>query len=217
MRYVITDGNKYLRQDGAGNYIPVKSFDLADLYEQRQKAVNVLNNCINKNMRKRYRVKELPDTPAKTATDNGVIPKVNVDETIKFDTELVKKISYESDLAESKLGKWEHDVDVLESFAQSTEDRIAELSELLRQVDLEIEDIIHYIELCKFNAYQGWIAANMLKNRRIRRREIKDELVILQDLKDCKLNPKMFNNIKKGIKGLSSRSYQPRVLTELFK
>ena len=42
-KYMITDGRLYLRRDVSGNFVPVKSQSLGDVWEQRSKAQNVLS------------------------------------------------------------------------------------------------------------------------------------------------------------------------------
>ena len=68
----------------------------------------------------------------------------------------------------------------------------------------------------KFNAYQGWLAFNMLKNRLKRRRKIKDELYIVSQLGECKINSAMIEEIKSSMSTLDGRIYRPRKLKELF-
>lgn len=108
-------------------------------------------------------------------------------------------------------------IDNFTDFIQSTEQRKEALLIDLSNVDKEISDINHYIEFGgKFNAYQGWLAFNMLRNRLKKRRKIKDELHILMQLGECKVNSTMLAEIKDSIVSLDTRKYQPRILKELF-
>ena len=86
----------------------------------------------------------------------------------------------------------------------------------LSEVDKEISDINHYIEFGKFNAYQGWLAFNMLRHRLRKRRKIKNELLVIQQLGDSKITSSMLQAIKKSIAEMDNRKYIPRVLNELF-
>lgn len=207
---MITDGHSYLRRDASGNYIPVKNRSLGDVWEQRFKAQNVLSNCINKNFRKRYRVVEIADE---------IISKSNkkMKIIIKSKDNVAKQIENEF-VEENYFGDLTAKIDKFSDFIQNAEQRKDILLNILSEVDKEITDINHYIELGdKFNAYQGWLAFNMLRSKLRKRRKIKDELYILMQLGKCKVNSQMLMEIKNSIDKLSTREYQPRILKELFK
>lgn len=214
-RFMISDGRgSYLRRDASGNYVPVKNKDFGDIWEQRGKASNVLINCINKNLRNRYRIIEIEDAAI-------AIPKAEeltsnrIDMVIKSKDDVAKRIGSEP-VEENRLFGLSVDIDNFAGFVQNAEQRKEALIVSLSDVDKEISDINHYIEFGKFNAYQGYLAFNMLKSRLKKRRKIKDELHILTQLGECKLNSAMLKEIKLSISKLSTREYQPRKLKELF-
>lgn len=66
--YVISDGHgSYIRKDEfSGKYVPVRNYSLAEKFQQRAKASNILKNAIGKNLRSRYNVIAIEDevTPA---------------------------------------------------------------------------------------------------------------------------------------------------------
>ena len=118
--------------------------------------------------------------------------------------------------AESQTEKWVSGAETLTEFVMDAEKRKEELVGLLSEVDKEISDINHYIEFGKFNAYQGWLAFTMLQNRLRKRRKIKDELSVINQLGECKITSDMMIDIKNAIAELGNRKYAPRVLTQLF-
>ena len=62
---MISDGKgTYIRKDFAGRYSPVRNETLADSWDARHKAKNVLENQLNKNIRNKYHVIEIevPET-----------------------------------------------------------------------------------------------------------------------------------------------------------
>lgn len=209
---MLTDGHGlYLRRDASGNFIPVKSKELADVWEKRNKASNVLANCVNKNFRDRYKVVEIEEdtTPKKAA-------KGKIKVTVKPHDNAAMHIGNEA-IEENKICDLTENIESFVDFVQSTEQRKETLLSALSDVDKEISDINHYIELGdSFNAYQGWLAFNMLRNRLKKRRKIKDELYILTQLGECKVNSAMLEDIKNSIGNLDSREYKPRILNELF-
>ena len=86
----------------------------------------------------------------------------------------------------------------------------------LSKVDQELSDINHYIEFCNLNAAQGYKAYKMIKDRRIIRRSIKNELDVLNIILGKKISETATDEIHKAITGMDNRKYEPRVLNELF-
>lgn len=215
-KFMITDGHgRYLCRDANGNFSPCKNKLLGYVWEQRSKAANILVNCVNKNLRNRYRILEIED---------GIYPKkeskqvqaIKSQPVIKPKNDIAKEIGNEA-IEENQIEDLTTNIDNFADFVQSAEQRKDRLLMALSDVDKEISDINHYIELGEnFNTYQGWLAFNMLKNRLKKRRKIKDELHILIQLGECKVNSAMIAEIKKVIGGLDTREYQPRILKQLF-
>ena len=86
----------------------------------------------------------------------------------------------------------------------------------LSKVDQELSDIDHYIEFVNLNAAQGYKAYKMIKDRRIIRRSIKNELEVLNIILGKKISETATDEIHKAINGMDNRKYEPRVLNELF-
>lgn len=210
--YLITDGHgSYIRKDNYSNkFVPVRNVNLAERWKQRVKAANVLNNAICKDIRSQYRIVEVEEKqPVDSCEENNTHSSVN------SANDIVKQIT--SDICDdSQMNKWQTGIETVKEFVQDAEARKNELSQALSDVDKEITDIHHYIELGRLNAYQGWLACNMLRSRLKRRRAIKDELMILTQLGECKVDSTMLGNINRAIAGLANRQYAPRVLTQLF-
>ena len=56
----------------------------------------------------------------------------------------------------------------------------------------------------------------MIKDRRIIRRSIKNELDILNIILGKKISETAKDEIQKAVSGMDNRKYEPRVLNELF-
>ena len=209
--YVITDGHgSYIRKDEfSGKYVHVRNASFAERFEQRCKAANVLKNAIGKNIRSKYKVVDIEE---ETAPIRLTVREVN---STSNKDQVVKTIASEKP-AESQTEKWVSGAETLTEFVMDAEKRKEELVGLLSEVDKEISDINHYIEFGKFNAYQGWLAFTMLQNRLRKRRKIKDELSVINQLGECKITSDMMIDIKNAIAELGNRKYAPRVLTQLF-
>lgn len=85
--------------------------------------------------------------------------------------------------------------------------------------DLKICDILHYIELCEPSDEEAGKLVDLLKECREHRREVKDEIICLDVFQRTIGNSENLLKVKeaiKAIKGLESRKYAPRKLSELF-
>lgn len=107
------------------------------------------------------------------------------------------------------------------NYANKLNKEYKQLSTKESQVDCAISDILHYIEFNNFNACQGYKLANMLKQYRIERREIKCEkqqidILLNNTLKSISSESvkKRFNDIE--ISSYCNKNYKPKVLVELF-
>lgn len=59
--YMITDGNLYIKRGLNGRYVGA-SKSLGDVYDDKDKAINVLTNCIEKSQRGKYHIIEVGET-----------------------------------------------------------------------------------------------------------------------------------------------------------
>lgn len=210
-RYYITDGHgSYIRKDNYSNkYVPIRNINMAEVFEQRSQAQNVLRNCIGKKLRRNYFIEEVGDAVVPQPLKFNKI-------ALKNDKDTVAKTISKEELKPDQTKKWADGAEELKTFLFDAEKRKNELVEDLRHVDREISDIEHYIEIGRFNAYQGWLAFSMLKGRLIKRRKIKDELNVIVRLKSCKVTSDTMIDINNAIKAYQNRQYKPRVLKELF-
>ena len=90
------------------------------------------------------------------------------------------------------------------------------LREQLSKVDLEICDIQHYIEFFSLDAAKGYKAYKMLKERLIRRREIKDEIAKVNLFLAGNATDFSSGKVTQQLRTMECRNYQPRILNELF-
>lgn len=95
--------------------------------------------------------------------------------------------------------------------------RHQELAEQQSKFDGQVSDIVHYIEFNtgKLNACDGYKAYKLLQDTLLERRKIKDELQIIQVVRD-RMNAEDIANVEQKIKELEARVYKPRELTYLF-
>lgn len=110
------------------------------------------------------------------------------------------------------------------SLIQEIEDTYNSNFEMIGKCDKEIQDLMHEIELSKFNVVEGYYLAKQLQEVRQRRRNAKNENELLwylhQDtfvktpaFKNSLLNAS--RNIKRKQSEQETREYNPRILENL--
>ena len=90
------------------------------------------------------------------------------------------------------------------------------LLDMESEVDKEISDIMHFIEFNNFSASDGYKLCKAIKDLRLRRRKIKNELELINIINVHTLNNVALGQTNKAITGLDNKKYAPRVLSDLF-
>lgn len=197
--YVITDGTRWIMRDRNKKYVPTSCEALADKFSNKS-ANNVYNNQMSKALKSVFHIEKVDNTPdgIKQITQKGV----------EENTEKV--------MISENIQKWLNKISDLNGLAADALHRKSELTNQLSLVDKEICDILHYIEFCNLNAAQGYKAYKMLKERRIKRRSIKNELQVLDIILSKKISETVTDEIQNTVAYMDKRTYEPRVLNELF-
>ena len=166
------------------------------------KANNVIQNMIKPNQRYQYVLKEAEEV------GHEVVEYVD---------------AYSGDYMETRLDDmnldWNSYIEEVIDITSQLRQYRSNLSYMLSQVNKEICDIMHYVEFFNLDAARGYKVYKMLKERRIRRRHIKDEFekvsAVIQAMGDEPFMQRM-NTCLRQMEGLDHRQYEPRVLVELF-
>lgn len=198
-QYVITDGSRWIMKNHAGKYVPTTCEALADAFGNKE-ANSILQNNLSKALKSCFHVEKIDKPPE-------LVKQITREET----QENTEKVS----IAEN-IQYWVDKVKGLNGLASEAVHRKNELTDQLSTVDKETCDILHYIEFCNLNAAQGYKAYKMLKERRIRRRSIKNELQVLDIILGKKISETATDEIQKAVEGMDKRKYEPRVMEELF-
>ena len=198
-QYVITDGTRWIMRDRKGKYVPTSCEALADVYSNKQ-ANSIFQNQLSKALKSCFHLQKIDEVPA--------LVKQITQKEIKENTENV--------LVAENIKYWVDKVNGLNGLASEALHRKDELLSQLSKVDQELSDINHYIEFCNLNAAQGYKAYKMIKERRIIRRSIKNELNVLNIILSKKISETATDEINKCVAGMDKRTYEPRVLKELF-
>ena len=199
MDYMITNSNRkvYIRLNDYG--LPVTCDKQYAQRFESSKAHNILEN-LPKTMKKfHFKVVAIPEIPQK--------------EDIQLVQKVIQKKNY---IPSEKVTRWIEKFgmcgDILNEARQRKEELLVELS----NVDKEFSNIIHQIELeDKVNMYIGWQERNKIKVNREKRRDIKDEIMIVENvLKEVDASCLQRERIKKSVEGLADRKFTFRVVEE---
>lgn len=104
--------------------------------------------------------------------------------------------------------------------ASGIQNYLDELNQALSDMDMQICDIMHYIELYDIDEEEGIRMVELLKECREQRRDVKDEICRVECFQRAIGTSSNIAKAKEGLKQmnkLDSRSYRPRRLKELFK
>lgn len=198
-QYVITDGSRWIMRNRNGKYVPTSCEALADTFSNKA-ANNLYNNSLPKALKSVFYIQKI-DTPP----DN-----------VKQITQSEVENNTEKVMVAENIQKWIDKITDLNGLATDALHRKEVLCEELSFVDRELSDINHYIEFCNLNAAQGWKAYKMIKERRIKRRSIKNEIQILNIILDKKISDTVTNEIFESMSKMDKRTYEPRVMNDLF-
>lgn len=198
-QYVITDGTRWIMRDRKGKYVPTSCEALADVFTNKQ-ATGIFQSNLSKALKSVFRVQKIDEPPK-------LIKQIS-QETVQENTEKVSTAE--------NVQRWIDKIEGLNGLATEALHRKDELVQQLSKVDQELSDVNHYIEFCNLNAAQGYKAYKMIKDRRIKRRSIKNELQVVDIILSKKICENATDEIQKAIAGMDQRTYEPRVLNELF-
>lgn len=198
-QYVITDGTRWIMRDRKGKYVPTSCEALADTFGNKE-ANSILQNNLSKALKSCFHLQKIDKPP----------------ELIKQITQEKVNENTETPSNSENIQYWIDKVSDLNGLASEALHRKDNLLSQLSKIDQELSDINHYIEFVNLNAAQGYKAYRMIKDRRIIRRSIKNELDVLNIILGKKISETATDEIQKAISGMDKRKYEPRVLNELF-
>lgn len=192
MGCILVAGDTYLGMS-KNNYVPVKDKDDARIFNDEKHAISMLQSNIPKILRKNYNWKtmEVEDVICSDSKINIQYTPVDID-----------------DLKES-IGSLSNKLSILKGNKEW-------LLEELSNIDKQICDVLHFLEFNSFSACEGYKLCKALKELRLKRREVKNELELINIVNTHSCNNIINGSTSKAIAGLETKQYAPRVLVELF-
>lgn len=193
MDYVIKNPkNVYIRLNQQGAAVTCAEHDKT-LFEQ-SKAKNVLQS--------------LPKTLKKLNFDVVAVPDV-------IKSSEIKVIESENYIVSDSISQWIEKFGICDDILKEAQKRKDELNLELSNVDKQFSNMIHEIEFegC-VDLYGGWKERNKLKENREKRRNIKDELIVISSVLRMDFRNLDRDILNKVVTGLAKRKFTYRMVEE---
>ena len=195
--YVIRNNkNVYIRLGDKGK--PVTCVESAKMTFEHSKALNILDNLPKTLKKLNFKVEAIPDIEQKNKT-----------------TQVEKTVIHKEYTPPESVTRWIEKFGVCDDVIQEARDRKEELIAALSNTDKELSNTLHKIELGKSkNACEGFKEYKELKSILDKRRNIKDELMIISSV--LHMDFKSFDGeiISKAVAGLAKRKFTMRFVEE---
>ena len=157
-------------------------------------------------------VDHLPKTLKRLNFKVEAVPEIQPKSVNKVKKEL-KNQEYK---VPENVTRWIEKFGTCSDILNEAKNREKELIKELSKSDKELLDILHIIEMEKSkDLYGGWLIYKKIRKNRITRREIQDEIFIIEKvLKEIDPSHLQREKVKKAIKGLIGRKYRFRIVEE---
>ncbi len=200
MYYIVDLQGNFYKNDPKGNLVVAKDSDDADLFTLRG-----ANERIGGGKKAKFYTTmeaELPkstDEPVYEAPEYDVVEKPTMFDGLQ--------------------NNWEEILSNLCYMSSHMDEYQTNLNQMLSDVDKEICDLMHYLEFSDLDSSEMLRVAEMLKERRQRRRQIKDEMEKTALMKDTFLDGAFGTKVQQSLdvmERMKTRQYTPRKLLDLF-
>lgn len=193
MEYVIKNHkNVYIRLNSNGRPVTCTKHD-GELFEF-SKAKNIVDSLPKSLKRLHFKVEAIPELIAKP------------------EEKVIQKEDY---LVPNNIIKWVEKFGICDEIIKEAQKRKDELHHELTNIDRQFSNLVHQIELeGKVDLYGGWIERNKIKANREKRRNIKDELIIISNVLKMDFRNIDKNEINKAVEGLANRKFTYRIVEE---
>ena len=198
MDYVIKNyKNLYIRLNKNGTPVTCAEYEKT-LFEQ-SKAKNILAGLPKTLKRLNFKVEPILDVGQN---------KLNSSE----DRKTIKNENY---IIPDQITQWIEKFGICDDILKEAKKRKEELVKLLSDVDKEFSNMVHEVELEeKIDMYGAWEERNKWRRNRRKRREIKDELLIISNVLKMDFRNLDRSTIDKVVRGLAKRKFIYRVVEE---
>lgn len=200
MSYVLTDGKGYISRIRGGKTVVTYDFDLATKYPTETHALEFLSSLNKSYNQKGYR-------PKKVEAKEKQLPP----------PEKQKLEPVRGKIAESEeLTQLRNHLIMIDQILGSLKDLYSKKYNELTEASDSLEDISHAIEFTNANAVQRCYLENEFKKARLKRRECKDMMTLIDLVSKFEPDDWGSNKLQKALAALDNRTYTPRIRRDLF-
>lgn len=200
MSYVLTDGKGYISRMRGGKIVVTYDFDLATKYPTETHALEFLSSLNKSYNQKGYR-------PKKVEAKEKQLPPPE-----KQKLEPVRDKTAESE----ELTQLRNNLMMIDQILGSLKDLYSKKYNELTEASDSLEDISHAIEFINANAVQRCYLENEFKKARLKRRECKDMMTLIDLVLKFEPDDWGSNKLQKALAALDNRTYTPRIRRDLF-
>lgn len=200
MSYVLTDGKGYISRMKGGKIVVTYDFDLATKYPTETHALEFLRSLNKSYNQKGYR-------PKKVEAKEKQLPPLE-----KQKLEPVRNKTEESE----ELTQLRNNLMMIDQILGSLKDLYSKKYNELTEASDSLEDISHAIEFTNANAVQRCYLENEFKKARLKRRECKDMMTLIDLVSKFEPDDWGSNKLQKALAALDNRTYTPRIRRDLF-
>lgn len=200
MSYVLTDGKGYISRMRGGKIVVTYDFDLATKYPTETHALEFLSSLNKSYNQKGYR-------PKKVEAKEKQLPPPE-----KQQLEPVRSETAESE----ELTQLRNHLMMIDQILGSLKDLYSKKYNELTEASDSLEDISHAIEFINANAVQRCYLENEFKKARLKRRECKDMMTLIDLVLKFEPGDWGSNKLQKALAALDNRTYTPRIRRDLF-
>lgn len=205
MNYVVTNDKLYIRLSSDGSPVTCSKSN-AQIFD-KEKAENIQKNLPKVLKNFHFRVKPAPQSEQEVPQD-----KTKTDNVQSEEKKYIRKDSY---IPCDEVVQWIEKSRQCSEFVEVATRRRTVLHKKLANVDRELSNCMHQIELEKWKSgCDGYKLYKLEKEILEKRRQIKDELVIIQSVLDntkCTIGIK---NIEKTFNRLGTRRFEIRIIED---
>ncbi|WP_304430989.1 hypothetical protein [Romboutsia ilealis] len=198
MDYVIKNyKNVYIRLNENGAAVTCTEHEKT-LFEQ-SKAKNILK-CLPKTLQRlNFKVEPILDIGQNKLS-------------LSADKKVIQNDNY---IIPDQIAQWVNKFGICDDILKEAQKRKEELIRLLSDADKEFSNMVHKVELEeKIDMYGAWEERNKWRKNRRKRREIKDELLIISNVLKMDFRNLDRSTIDKVVRGLAKRKFTYRVVEE---
>ena len=200
MSYVLTDGKGYISRMKGVEIVVTYDFDLATKYPTETHALEFLRSLNKSYNQKGYR-------PKKVEAKEKQLPPLE-----KQKLEPVRNKTEESE----ELTQLRNNLMMIDQILGSLKDLYSKKYNELTEASDTLEDISHAIEFTNANAVQRCYLENEFKKARLKRRECKDMMTLIDLVSKFEPDDWGSNKLQKALTALDNRTYTPRIRRDLF-